>query len=287
MHWRSGWLGLVFAVMLGSAEADTPRISPLYLTDVEAELSLADDGSVRSVHLPRTPALKGEVGDRLEARMRHWRFEVDTGANGEKPTQVYVQMTLEAREIDATEWQVRLGTPVLSTRRIGERLTDEDYRVAGQRIKRVPVKWPASGVQVGARIEVLVEFDASGRVTRAGARRAQLLGVSVGAHQTARAQEALQPFVREAERTMARWRFPIAAAGETEPRSVLVPVHFQPAGRHGPLDQWELAVAVHALERDWAQPDPDTNEPAPPALADGDLSFGLVRLSESVDGQLL
>lgn len=286
MQWRSGLLGLAFAVMLGSARADTPRISPLYLTNVEAELSLADDGSVRSVHLPRTPALEGEIGDRLEARMRHWRFEVDAGAGGEKPTRVHVQMMLEAREIDATEWQVRLSTPVLSTRRIGERLADEDYQVDGQHIKRVPVKWPASGVQVGARIEVLVEFDAGGRVIRSGARRAQLLGVTVEPHQTARAENALQPFVREAERSLARWRFP-AAAESTETRSVLVPVHFQPAGRHGPLDKWELAVAVHALERDWTQPDPDTNEPAPPALADDDLSFGLVRLAESVDGQLL
>jgi len=287
MQWRSGLLGLAFAVVLGSAEADTPRISPLYLTNVEAELSLADDGSVRSVHLPRTPALEGEIGDRLEARMRHWRFEVDAGAGGEKPTQVHVQMMLEAREIDATEWEVRLGTPLLSTRRIGERLTDEDYQVDGQHIKRAPVKWPASGVQIGARIEVVVEFDASGRVTRAGARRAQLLGVKVEAHQTARAENALQPFVREAERSLARWRFPAAAAGETEPRSLLVPVHFQPADRHGPLDKWELAVAVHALEREWAQPDPYAIGPAPPALPEDDLSFGLVRLLGAVDGELL
>lgn len=284
MQWRSGLLGLAFAVVLGSAEADTPRVSPLYLTNVEAELSLADDGTVTSVNLPRTPALEGEIGDRLEARMRHWRFEVEAGANGEKPSRIHAQLTLEARDIEGDQWQVRLSTPVLSTRRIGERLTDEDYRVDGQHIKRAPVKWPASGVQVGARIEVVVEFDASGRVTRAGARRAQLLGVTVESHQTARAEEALRPFVREAERSLARWRFPAAAA---EPRSVLVPVHFQPAGRHGPLDKWELAVAVHALERDWAQPDPDANEPAPPALADDDRSFGLVRLAESVDGQLL
>lgn len=287
MKWRSPLLGLAFAAMLGSAQADTPRVSPLYLTDVEAELGLADDGTVSAVNLPRTPALEGEIGDRLEARMRGWRFEVDAGANGEKPSRIHVRLMLEARDIDANQWEVRLGTPVFSALRIGERLTDEDYQVDGQHIKRAPVKWPASGVQIGARIEVVVEFDASGRVTRAGARRAQLLGVKVEAHQTARAENALQPFVREAERSLARWRFPAAAAGETEPRSLLVPVHFQPADRHGPLDKWELAVAVHALERDWAQPDPDATDSAPPALSDDDQSFGLVRLLDAVDGELL
>lgn len=287
MKWISMVLGLGLALMLGAAQADTPRISQLYLTDVEAELGIAADGTVTSVELPRTPALEGEIGDRLEARMRGWRFEVDVGANGAKPSRIHVRMMLEARDIEANQWQVRLSTPVFSALQIGERLTDEDYQVDGQRIQRAPAKWPAAGVQVGARIEVLVEFDASGRVTRAGARRAQLLGVTVEPHQTARAQEALQPFVREAERTLLRWRFPAATADQTETRSVLVPVHFQAAGRLGRLDKWELAVAVHALERDWAQPDPDATGPAPPALSDDDLSFGLVRLMDAVDGQLL
>lgn len=287
MQWRSGLLGLAFAVMLGSAMADTPRISPIYLTDVEAELRIDSEGTVASVNLPRTPALEGEVGDRLEARMRDWRFEVEAAANGDKPSHIHVRLMLEARDIDADQWEVRLGTPVFSAMRIGERLSDDDYQIDGERIRRVAVKWPTAGVQVGARVEVLVEFDASGRVTRAGARRSQLLGVTVEAQQTARAEQALRPFVREAERTLLRWRFPAAAAGQTEPRSVLVPVHFQPADRHGPLDKWELAVAVHALERDWAQPEPDTTTPAPPALADDDRSFGLVRLLDWTDGQVL
>lgn len=284
MKWISMVLGLSLALMLRVAQADTPRISPLYLTDVEAELSIDGEGTVTSVHLPRTPALAGEIGDRLEARLRGWRFEVDTGANGEKPSHIHVRLMLEARDIENNQWEIRLGTPVFSTLRIGERPSDDDYGIDGQHIKRVAVKWPAAGVQVGARVEVLVEFDASGRVTRAGARRSQLLGVTVEAQQTARAEEALRPFVREAERTLLRWRFPMDAA---EPRSVLVPVHFQPAGRHGPLDKWEQAVAIHALERDWAQPDPDTTAPAPPALADNDRSFGLVRLRDWTDGQVL
>lgn len=283
MKWIAMGLGL--ALMLGAARADTPSMSQIYLTDVEAELGIAADGSVSAVKLPRTPALEGQIGDRLEERMRGWRFAVDA-VNG-TPSRVHVRLMLEAREIDTHEWQVRLSTPVFSGLQLGERPKAADYEIDGQRIKRTAVKWPSVSAQVSARVEVLVEYDADGKVTRAGTRRAQLLGVKVESHQTDRAEDVLQPFVREAERTLTRWRFPAAAAGETEPRSALVPVHFRPAGKYGPLRKWELAVAVHALERDWARADPEAIGPAPSAVPDDDLSFGLVRLLDPVDGQLL
>jgi hypothetical protein len=221
--------------------------------------------------------------------MRDWRFEVVRDDHGQPvPVRTHVAMMLEGTRTEAGDIEVRLLEPRFSARSIGQRLTSDAYAVDGERIQRVAVRYPPRGVWADARVLVVAEYDASGRVVRTGARTAQLLGVTVKAREHRRAQQMLQPFVYEAERATAQWRFPPASKGESGLRSVLIPVHF--VGQDRPrtdLRHWAPAVSIHALEQDWAQPENFRTELALQTVPDDDASFGLLRLLSAVDGSLL
>jgi len=274
-------------LLLAPVLAASP-VSNVYLADAEAEIAFDSDGVVTAVEVQRTPALEGEVGDRLEERMRNWRFDVVRNENGEAvPARTNARLVLEGRETEPGRIEVRMNEPVFTARSLGQRHSGADFSLGGQRVHRVTPKYPKDSARVSARVLVLAEFDASGRVLRAGARKAMLMGVQVSERETGRAQKILQPFVRESERAIARWRFPPAAEGETGTRSVLVPVSFLVPPAQRTLTKWELAVSVHSLERDWAQPGKQTSALPPQALPDDDGSFNLVRLVDSIEGQLL
>ncbi len=288
MKWMPLSAGLGLALLVCTPGAAAPSISQVYLADAEAEIAIGTDGAVTSVELRRTPALEGEVGDRLEERIRNWRFVVMRNEAGDPvPARTRASLVLEGYQAETGKIEVRMSSPRFSARALGEGDKAEDFQVGGVLIHRVNPKWPKGAAQVGARVEVLVEYDASGQVTRAGARKAQLIGLSVDEHQAGRAKQLLQPFVRESERAIARWRFRPATAGQTEGNSAVVPVSFRPVGSQREYAKWEHAVAVHELERDWAQPKHSDAASAPQMVPDDDLSFGLVRLVEFKEGELL
>jgi len=273
---------LVFAPGLAASS-----VSHVHLAEVEAAIGIGIDGAVTSVELRRTPAVQGEVGDRLEERMRNWRFVVVRDEHGAAvPARALVSMVLEARQHESGRIEVRMSQPSFNALLNGKRVSAADVTVDGKRIHRVSPKWPRRAAHASSRMLVLAEVDASGRVVRAGARRVQLLGVQVGANEHGRAREMLLPFVKSAERAVSQWRFPPAEDGQTQLRTVLIPMGFHPTAHHKLLD-WELAVSIHALEQDWAQPSQRTSDSDLQMVPDDDLSYGLVRLVDSLDGQLL
>lgn len=276
-------IGLFWLLAAGPLSA--AEFSMVYLAEAEAEVDIEEDGTVSAVRLARTPAIEGEIGERLEERMRAWRFKPVRNEAGEAMKVVTTaRMQLEATPGDGDDEPlvVRTRQPSFTSRGLGERARRADWEVGGQIIRRVQPRFPSSYPAANARVIMKLSYDASGRVIDSTVHTAQLLDVAVGERDGAVAQRILGSFIESTRVALQRWRFPASADGG----SVLVPVQFDSTRSSRGLDKWRMAVNIPALEDGVRRNDP-RDEGAPAMLAGDDSAFGLVTLLTETDEEIL